>query len=498
MNRWIAFAAASLTLLLPAIASAQWPDLGDAAPVDATGQRDVAVIVAAEDYLLLPDVPGAIANANDWEVFFRNSLKIPNVYVLANQDATREGMLKFARTASQDAGPGSTIWWVFIGHGAPTLDGKDGLLVGVDAQQSVESLAARGVPQNELLGALQRPRATTVMILDACFSGRTADGSALAAGVQPVVAVQPAAALTASTVVLSAAKATEVAGALDGTPRPAFSYLTLGALRGWADDGDGSVTASEVLHYTRRQLRGVKGRQQTPQAAGNLTLVLSRGATERKPQMVEASAVVVTSCPEGQVRHGDSCVEPEKPGPQPNPVITSGKSEAELTLEYLKRRLVWQGDVVRQSGRILDGPNFYHAIGRPDLAEKWRSHKPVMWGTGIAMIVGGGVFMGVGIGLGTSDRLDGTGAGLAWLLSGALGGSFTWIGGILMTTFGFVGDYNPMSLPERKLAAEQFNQKLRDERGLGPEVDWQNEPANSGPFSRVDLQTHQLGLTFRF
>ena len=48
--------------------------------------------------------------------------------------------------------------------------------------------------------------------------------------------------------VLTAATADQVAGPLPGAARPAFSYLVLGGLRGWADsDHNGRVTAGETV-----------------------------------------------------------------------------------------------------------------------------------------------------------------------------------------------------------------------------------------------------------
>lgn len=471
---------ALLVLLWPSLALAeQWPPLDDVPAVAASGSKDVAVIVAVEDYLLLPDIPGAVDNANEWEVFLRNGLKVPEVYVLANRDATREEMLKFARTAATDVGEGGTLWWIFIGHGAPSTDGKDGLLVGMDAQQSVESLAARGLPQRELLDALANDKGRTVMIVDACFSGRSANGEALAAGVQPVVAVDTLRSIAANAVVLSAAKATEVAGQLDGAARPAFSYLMLGALRGWADDGDGAVTAGEALYFAQRKLRGVKGRQQTPQGAGNLQFTLVSGVHENAPQVVA----------EG--------IGPEKKPEENVAPTTAGPDKAALTLEYLQRRLVFEGHTVRQAGRILNGPAFYHAIGRPDLAAKWKSHNPYMWVPGIALTAAGVALMAWGFGgdLSTSEGR---------IIGGFMGGFFTLSAGVCLITFGFIADYNPMSFAARKSAAEELNAKLRDERGLGPEVDWQNEPSHSkrslfNPFGVMATPyVPTFGMTLRF
>jgi hypothetical protein len=126
------------------------------------------------------------------------------------------------------------------------------------------------------------------MILDACFSGRTANGQPLAAGLQPLILVKQAAA--PSITVLTAGRSDQFAGPLPGINRPAFSYLVLGALRGWGDaNGDGVVTAQEAIDYATKALTVVPiGRVQTPELVGAST-PLSRNATETGPSL---SAIV--------------------------------------------------------------------------------------------------------------------------------------------------------------------------------------------------------------
>ncbi len=249
-----------------------------------TGANDVAVIVAVEDYVFLPDVAGATTNGNDWENYFKNSLGVGSVYFLSNENGTKEEIERFALLASQQSKPGGTVWFVFIGHGAPAKSGNEGLLVGADARQDPNSLFARGLPQQTLLDILQTGQQTqTVLIVDACFSGRATDGSALAPA-QPVIPTTLNPTLTANTVVLSAAESDEFAGSLPNKDRPAFSYLLLGALHGWAADSNKVVTAGNAKSFVERSLRGIPGRMtQTPAIHGQSNLVLARGVTQGDP-----------------------------------------------------------------------------------------------------------------------------------------------------------------------------------------------------------------------
>jgi len=124
--------------------------------------------------------------------------------------------------------------------------------------------------------------AARVVVLDVCFSGLGTDGEQLLAGTQ--FSVPGSFAEVRDVTVLTAGRPSDLAGALPGAARPAFSYLVLGALRGWGDtDGDDRVNASEAVDYARGVLRTLDpGRSQTPQVSGEdlgLTPRLSRKET---------------------------------------------------------------------------------------------------------------------------------------------------------------------------------------------------------------------------
>lgn len=269
---------------LPCSARDTWPELSSAPKAIGGGEKDAAVIVGAEKYFIVEPVLGARQNAEDWYAYFTDALKIPaeRVALLRNEEATLELIRKYAAEKAAEVRPGGTLWFVFIGHGAPSKDGKDGVLVGVDAQQRADSLYARSLSRNDLLAILASGKqARTVVLLDACFSGRTSSGLALVKGLQPLVVMAGTpAGIDNRTILLTAAKSDQFAGPLPvaSTVRPAFSYLALGALRGWAADAQGNVTASSLVEFAGRALKLAKDRIQTPElAAGAGGTVLGRG-----------------------------------------------------------------------------------------------------------------------------------------------------------------------------------------------------------------------------
>ena len=283
-----------------------YPNVGEVQQAAQTRSDDVAIVVAIEDYAFLPDVAGAVENANAWENYLKNGRGFAEVFVLTNKQAPIEEIKQFAQRAASATKPGGALWFVFIGHGAALTDGTDGAIIGMDAQQTVTSIENRSISQTELLQTLKSGQQShTVVVLDTCFSGRDTTGNLLAEGTQPVVAINTSP-VTASTVVLSAAGGDEVAGQLPGLARPAFSYLLLGAMRGWADDGDGQVTADEAITWTRQQLRHVSGRQQTPAVAGDAQFVLASAARENDPGIVDI------------MKGGGQAAAPSTPQPQAN------------------------------------------------------------------------------------------------------------------------------------------------------------------------------------
>lgn len=287
----VALSVLGVALCLPASAQSSWPSLASPDVVQGGGHLDAAVIVGIDDYFVVPDIPGAVDNAQAWFSYLVKARQVPleRVALLRNNEGTREKILKALKKAAAQVEEGGRLWFIFVGHGAPGRAGRQGVLVGVDAQTDVESLYSRSVSQSEVLEALEGgAQRQTVVLLDACFSGRTQGDQPLAPGLQPLIPVEAPSAPPERLVLFTAGGSDQFAGPLPGADRPAFSYLMLGALLGWADeDDDQSVTASEALRYARGTLAMLlKGRSQTPALwAGQPDLVLASRADEAGPDL---------------------------------------------------------------------------------------------------------------------------------------------------------------------------------------------------------------------
>jgi hypothetical protein len=309
---FVALVSGTGLLFVPAAANAQsasWPSVQAAPQVQADASKDAALIIGIEEYAFVPRVDGAAANARDWFTFLVEGQKMPisRAHLLRNRDGTREQILDMAKRVANEVEPGGKLWIIFIGHGAPSADGKDGMLVGVDAQQTASGLYARSIAQHEILDAAGAGlQSNTIMVVDACFSGRTGSGAPLAPGLQPLIRLKeapPPKAGRSPTTILSAGRSDQFAGPLPGVNRPAFSYLVLGALRGWGDKtGKGVVTAEDAADYAKLALSVVPiGRTQTPEITSpNAKVELAHGAKEKGPELsriVSADAPSQPSAP---------------------------------------------------------------------------------------------------------------------------------------------------------------------------------------------------------
>jgi hypothetical protein len=289
-SRYLGSAGGSDPVILPGTGRLGWPDLSHPAPMIGGGERDAAVIVSLQEYSWIADIDGAADNAAAWHEYLVKTRGVPpeRVRLLVDEDAVLEEIRGAVEASAQQVQTGGTLWFVFIGHGAPARDREDGLLVGFDAQQEARSVELRSLRRSDLLALLEASPAGAIQVyLDACFSGRSGDGEQLVAGLQPLVVSELEGTGDARTTLLTAARNDEYAGPLPGERRPVFSYLALGGLRGWADeDRDGSVTALELQSYVGRAVQTlIRDRKQRPTLIGSPSAELARSPREMGPNL---------------------------------------------------------------------------------------------------------------------------------------------------------------------------------------------------------------------
>ncbi|MBT3223801.1 MAG: SUMF1/EgtB/PvdO family nonheme iron enzyme, partial [Proteobacteria bacterium] len=198
---------------------------------------------------------------------------------LLDQGANREQILGAARELGQLAGADSTAWVYFAGHGAASPEDGEAMLVGVDAWGG--AIDSRSVRLAELRGEMARGGARFVVLADAGFAGLGRDGTELLSGAR--IAVPVSVLDRSDDVIWIASEAERAPATLAPVEHGAFTYLAVGAMRGWADgfvDGapDGIVTGAEAQAYVANAVRelGLAQRPELWSGEGELT----RGAEE--------------------------------------------------------------------------------------------------------------------------------------------------------------------------------------------------------------------------
>ncbi len=270
-----------------------WPDLSALPSVSGGGSGDAALVVAVEDYAYLPDVVGAGELGVAWYLYLGKVRQVPMVLLLKDGEATPNKIRNALDAVAQRVKPGGRAWVVFIGHGSPSEDGKDGALVAVTAQPDQVDFFPHTLTQQEVLQRLGKAAVGVeppVLVVDACYNGTDFHGKTLVKGAQ--FAVNSEILEVKEATVLTAGRARDIAGPLPGAERPAFSYLLLGAMRGWGDaNGDGVVTSDEAVQYAQDALLMLdSGRQQKPQASGTsqpLTAKIAHSKLEKGPDLMD-------------------------------------------------------------------------------------------------------------------------------------------------------------------------------------------------------------------
>ena len=248
MSRPLSLSLAPLVLLAgTAFAQpATWPDLRH--PQATTAKldgKDAALVIGVEDYASLADLPGTRQLASSWAGWLEVAAGVSAVELLLDEAATTAAMQAAWDKAARKVKRGGRLWVVFIGHGVAVEDGSGRWLLGADA--SGEGGPGQGLPLDGLMEGLPTllPKdAQAVLLIDASLGSPPPDSGPEPRSVSHSGHAPPAIAL------LLGASGSEQVDLLPNEGPPAFSYLMLGALRGWGDSNEnGGVTASEAVGY---------------------------------------------------------------------------------------------------------------------------------------------------------------------------------------------------------------------------------------------------------
>ena len=269
-----------LMLVLLPIHSAAADGLPDLQPpkTGRTASQDAAVVIGVERYYALAQVPYAERDADLFHRFLLDTVGVPSSRIsnLFRSKPAKEDIEREVKKRAGQVGADGTLWIYFAGHGASLPGENDVRLLGVDVQGYLSSIRDRSVSRSWITKQGQGSRAARVMlVLDACFSGKTRSGN-------PITGDRFAASAAFSAVkkvaVWSAASADEVSGPCKAVRHGLFTYFLVGALSGWAgEDADLSQVSRYLGHAVASALSAGK-RSQTPDLTADADLLSWRAA----------------------------------------------------------------------------------------------------------------------------------------------------------------------------------------------------------------------------
>ena len=295
----------SLVLLLSglsAVVPAQAYDPPALGPQKASGRarKDVALVIAVEDYVSIPDASLAAADADAFTGFLTGNADVParNLVRLDNPSAAeiRTALVTLKGRVQKNG----TIWLYFAGHGGVDAEG---LRIVLPVDVAPEFAGVTGVPLDAFAAVGEGSKASrSVVVVDAGYGGLGRNGEELFPGnrfqvLSPVPVPNDRTALWTSTSTAESSAVYPEAG------HSTFTYFVVGGLRGWADGelgsaDDGAVTLGEAQAYAGRLVRAVGGPMQKPvkeTRAAVLGWALASRSTEPGPTKTEVASLAAAA-----------------------------------------------------------------------------------------------------------------------------------------------------------------------------------------------------------
>lgn len=214
-------------------------------------EKTFTLIIANEEYKRVPPVPFAKNDGNIFAEYCKKTLGVPGKNVYLVEDATL-GDIKYhinqmKKIADAFNGEARLIFY-YAGHGIPDESQRTSYLLPVDGYGND---ATSGYSLESLYAELASiPAKSTLVFMDACFSGAQRDGSMMveARG----VAIKPKEEIpTGKLVVFSAAQGDETAFPYTEKKHGMFTYFLLKKLQ----DTKGDTTLGELMDYVTTEVK---------------------------------------------------------------------------------------------------------------------------------------------------------------------------------------------------------------------------------------------------
>lgn len=213
-------------------------------------ENTFVVIIANENYQEVAKVPYTINDGEIFAEYCKKTLGIPETNISFVKDATANNMKREIRwltqILNQYKGEGKAILY-YAGHGIPDESTKDAFLLPIDGYgDDPES----GYSLNDLYKTLnEAPSKSTLVFLDACFSGSQRGEGMLSSARGVAIKAKPADPI-GNMVVFSAASGDETAYPYIEKEHGLFTYYFLKKLQ----ESKGNVTLGELSDYISDQV----------------------------------------------------------------------------------------------------------------------------------------------------------------------------------------------------------------------------------------------------
>lgn len=209
-----------------------------------------ALIISNENYKFVSSVPFANNDGKVFEEYCMKTLGLPKDHIHRTEDATYGmfmGELDWITNIAKVYDGDARILVYYAGHGIPDESSKDAYLLPVDGTGSNTSTAIKLSSVYSRLNEYETE--STVVFLDACFSGAQRNGQMLASA--RGVAIKPKTEKPkGSMIVFSAASGDETAYPYKEKSHGLFSYYLLKKLQ----ESRGETSLGELAEYLQEQV----------------------------------------------------------------------------------------------------------------------------------------------------------------------------------------------------------------------------------------------------
>lgn len=215
-----------------------------------TQEKTFALIIANENYEVLPSVPYAANDGATVEEYCRQALGIPSDNIRTLKDATY-GQMKRSIAWLKDymkafQGKANVIIY-YAGHGIPNEKDRTGYLLPTDGNAMNASTA---YALDDLYKELREEEArSVVVILDACFSGTNREGNVLNSARGVAIKVKPEMP-QGNIVIFSGAQGDETAYVYDEQKHGLFTYFLLKTLK----ESNSGLTLGELSNNVTQKV----------------------------------------------------------------------------------------------------------------------------------------------------------------------------------------------------------------------------------------------------